>query len=94
MVEINRDPIPFWQLREHSVPIDISDFPDAELLHRKCADSFAEFGRQMTAELYGDPIPHLPPGRWQLFKNWLRDNRLTNAWLVLIGREDIDREYR
>lgn len=44
--------------------------------------------------LYGDGPNYVPPTRWERFVTWLGDNRITNAWLVLIGREDIDREYR
>jgi hypothetical protein len=49
---------------------------------------------ELNQLLYGDSKSYVPPTRWQRFVVWLGDNRLTNAWLVLIGREDIDREYR
>jgi hypothetical protein len=94
MTGINREPMPFWKHREYSVPIDMPSSADVELLHRRCADSFAAFKSQMTIDMYGDEKPYIPPTRWQRFRNWLGDNRITNAWLVLIGREDVDREYR
>jgi len=66
---------------------------EVELLHQRAADSFTAFQRALTEELYGDAPDSLPLSRWQRFKGWLADNRVTNAWLVLIGREDIDRGY-
>jgi hypothetical protein len=84
---INREILPYWKAYE----IRHEFRGETELLHQRCADSFAEFGRQINRELYADPIPFSPPSRWQRFKNWIGDNRITNAWLVLIGCEDIDR---
>jgi len=92
---IDRAQSPFWKNREYSVDLaPMPDGPYSDLIGRRVTESYAEFQRQMNISLYGDEQTYITPSHWQRFGNWLADNRITNAWLVLIGREDIDREYR
>lgn len=92
MTEINHDPNPNWQYAEHAMevgPMPAGAYGD--LLGRAMSASLNKYKDQLARSIYEDPFPFTPPTRWQRFKNWLGDNRITNAWLVLIGREDIDR---
>ena len=95
MTGINREPSPYWKNKEYSVDLgSVSPGSYNDLLGRRVTDSYAAFQQDLARRIYGDDQPYIQPSRWKRFMNWLGDNRVTNAWLVLIGREDIDREYR
>ena len=69
-------------------PVHIADLVKITINNR-----MNEMVRQMNISLYGDKFPCVPPTRLEQFRRWISDNRITNAWLVLIGRADIDRGY-
>lgn len=83
-----------FEHKESSVYIPIQNDEANNLLISRMEKSWADMRDNMTRGLYGDERVSRPPLTvWERFMRVARDNRLTNAWLVLLGREDIDRGY-
>lgn len=91
MIEKVPNVVTEYPFKQQFVAIETRDSADVDLLHKRCADSFAEFGRMLNTELYGDKEPPRIKTRWERFSDrlGLYRSRIRDAWDVLTGKAEI-----